>query len=205
MSFSVQFSEEISHRCDFSILANARGYRDAVEVGTDLGVFAREFLSRFEGNWLFCIDPYLPYPERPTDRSGDMLVAALALAPYHGRHRIVRASSIEAAAWVPSMITPEFVYVDASHEEADVASDLRVWWGVLPSHGMLAGHDYDPGHPGVVAAVDHFARKRGLTVRLTHETTAPPSFYLYKTEPEVLYHRLFREGESPNSRFDGGA
>lgn len=205
MAFLVEPSTEISHRTDFSLLCNARGYKDAVEVGTDQGVFARDFLSRFKGNWLFCVDPYDALSDFPYDRSGDMLTAALALAPYHGRFRFVRARSVEAAPWVGTVIRPEFVYLDGSHEEGDVAADMEAWWSVLTETGLLSGHDYDPLHPGVVAAVNRFAKERGLVVRITREETSPTSWYIYKTEPVTLYHRLFRDGESPNPHAAEGA
>jgi hypothetical protein len=200
MAFAVVPSEEIGHRVDFSILCNARGYLDAVEVGVDLGVFAREFLDRFRGHWLILVDPYLPYPEIGYDRTLDMMTAVHALTPHHGRFRFVRDKSPDCIPWVLTWIKPPtFVYIDGAHDEESVAADLRAWWGVIPEGGMLAGHDWDDLHPGVVAAVERFARERGLVVRLTHETRAP-SYYMYKGEPETLMVRMFREAEEPNPR-----
>lgn len=198
MPFAVVPSPEISHRVDFALLCNARGYKDAVEIGTDQGVFARDFLDRFRGHWLVCVDPYEPHGEFPYDRTIDAMIAVQALAEHHGRVRFIRMRSPEAVPVVRSFVAPEFVYVDGSHSEADVAADLRAWWDVLPPHGMLAGHDYDPAHPGVMAAVEDFARERGLVVRLTHECHAPPSWYIYRTEPAELMVRLFRDATEPN-------
>lgn len=191
-------SIEIAHRGDFALLANARGYVDAVEVGTDQGVFALEFLARFEGNWLFCVDPYEPFPDFPYERRGDYDAALQALMPYHGRFRFVLARSVDAAPWVGRVIRPQFVYIDASHRRPDVAEDLDAWWRVLSPGGMLAGHDYDTDHPGVIAAVDEFAAARGLIVRVTTERGSPPSWYLYRDEPAVLIQRFFREGDVAN-------
>jgi hypothetical protein len=197
--FLIEPSTEIATRYDFPLLANARGYLDAVEVGTDQCVFARDFLSRFRGNWLICVDPYAPHEEFPYDRIGDMIVAANALAPYHGRFRIVRGRSPEAVPWVCTFVAPAFVYIDGAHDEASVTADLEAWWDVIPDGGMLAGHDWDEAHPGVTGAVERFARERELVVRLTQEPAFPPSWYVYKGgEPAVLYHRFFRDGESPN-------
>lgn len=198
-------SEEISHRTDFSILANARGYVDAVEVGVDHGVFAREFLSRFKGNWLFLVDEYQPCQGFPYDRTADLMVATQALMPWHGRFRFIRMRSVDAAPVVATFISPDFVYIDGCHEEAEVAADLRAWWDVLRPNGMLAGHDFYEGHPGVLAAVKQFAEERGLVVRVTHEQDAPPSWYCYKTEPPTLMHKLFTDGESPNPLATPGA
>lgn len=186
---------------DFALLCNARGFKDAVEIGTDLGRFAKDFLDRFKGNWLFCVDPYEPHPDFSYDRSGDLIVAAQALAPHHGRFRFVRARSTDAVAWVARVISPEFIYIDGSHEEPDVTADLLAWWDILPTRGMLAGHDFDDDHPGVIEAVTAFAGARNLTVRLTHEKDAPPSWYIYKKEPEILFHRFFRFDESANAAY----
>jgi hypothetical protein len=204
VSFAIEPSPEISHRCDFSILANARGYLDAVEVGVDRGVFAAEFLRRWHGYSLTLIDPYLTYPEMPwIDRQLDMMTAVQAMAPYHGRVRFIRSTSVDVAAHWPEWIgRPQFVYVDGSHTEEDVAADLAAWWPLIQEGGMIAGHDHDAGHPGVLISVERFARERDLVVRLTHEQITP-SWYCYKTESETLKVRLFTDGEMVNPHHRG--
>jgi hypothetical protein len=203
MPFAVELSTEISHRYDFPILCNARGYVDAVEVGVDMGVFARDFLSRFAGNWLIGIDPYDTYGDFPFSREPDMLTAIAALAPYHGRFRLIRARSPEVIPTVLKFIkSPGFVYIDGRHEEHAVAADIRGWFDVMPEGGIIGGHDHDADHPGVVAAVEKFARERGLVVRLTHEPQMP-SWYVYKTEPDTLKVSLFRRGEEANPHAGG--
>jgi hypothetical protein len=199
MPFAVEPSVEISHRADFSLLANARGYRDAVEVGVDMGVFAREFMGRFAGHWLYGIDHYGPFEDAPDcDRTVDMMVAIAALMPWHGRFRLIRGRSPDVIPMVRRFISPSFVYVDGSHDEPDVWADLCGWWDVLPPDGMLAGHDYHPDTPGVIAAVDRFAEERELVVRLTHETATPPSWSIYRTEPATLHRLFFDHGELVN-------
>lgn len=199
MPFAIEPSSEIAYRADFNLLCNARGYVDAVEVGTDLGKFARAFLDRWTGNWIMLVDQYIPYPEMPYDRTIDMMTAVQALAHHHGRFRFLRMKSADAAANIKLFIRPPgFVYIDASHEFEDVAVDLAAWWPVLADGGLLAGHDFDDDHTGVVDAVTQFARERGLVVRLTHEEAAPKSWMIYKTEPETLIQRFFTEGSSAN-------
>lgn len=172
-----------------------------------MGVYARDFMSRWNGHWLVLVDPYLPYPEMPwMDRTLDMMMAVQAMAPYHGRVRFIRAQSWEAAAQWPVWISrPQFVYVDGSHEEKDVAADLVAWWDLLDEGSMLSGHDFDDGHPGVVAAVTRFAEERGLVVRVTAEQTSPPSWYIYKGEPERLVGKFFRDDDHANPHAAGGA
>lgn len=200
--FAIEQSTEIAHRCDFSLLCNVRGLTGvAIEVGVDQGVNARDFLSRWSGNWLIGIDPYWPIPDFGwIDRQTDMMTAIQALMPYHGRFRLIRATSLDFASHYPYWLgAPGFVYVDGDHTYQAVADDLRAWWDRLIPEGILAGHDYhNEDHPEVKAAVDDFARERGLVVRITREA-GMPSFYIYKTEPEMLVHRFFdSQDPSPN-------
>ncbi len=205
MPFVIEPSCEIAARIDFPLLCNARGVTQAVEVGVDLGWFAGRFLERWDGRELLLVDPYAPYPEMPWDRTGDLVTAAVALAPHHGRYRFVRAGSGEAAAALPSSapwFRPGFVYVDAAHDRDSVLADLGAWWPLVRPGGILAGHDFDDTHPGVVAAVTEFAAARGLVVRTTHEAECR-SWYVYKGEPEQLIMRYFRQGERQNPHAGG--
>ena len=52
----------------------------------------------------------------------------------------------------------DLVFIDGSHEEADVRQDIEVWRPNVRRGGILAGHDYQPENPGVVAAVDDLFR-----------------------------------------------
>lgn len=198
MPFQIIQSEEISCRYDFSILANARGWKDAVEVGVDQGVFAAQFMSRFQGHWLWLVDRWTECAGFPYDRTGDLFTAAVAMAPYHGRYRFVRMSSALASVHAAEHIKPDLVYIDGAHDEESVTSDLLAWWPVVSERGCLAGHDWDDGHPGVIEAVTRFAEERELVVRLTSEKDQPASWYAYKHEPAVLFRRFFDQGEIAN-------
>ena len=62
---------------------------------------------------------------------------------------------------------PELVHVDASHSEADVATDLAAWWPLLREGGVLLGDDYDAIHwRGLVRAVDGFIAAHNLTLEM---------------------------------------
>jgi predicted O-methyltransferase YrrM len=49
--------------------------------------------------------------------------------------------------------TFDFIYIDADHSYSQVLVDLE-WYDWLRSGGILAGHDFDEGHPGVKRAVE---------------------------------------------------
>lgn len=168
----------------FASLCNQRDIRIAVEVGTDQGVYAKQFMSLYKGDHLFCLDPYVSYEWMGIDdRLPDLLMAVHNLAGFDGRARIVRGCSPNVIEGMPWWVKKHlgFVYIDGSHEQLDVELDIEAWWGILTPNGILAGHDYDATHPGVMEAVNAFAEKMDRTVRLTQEKQIP-SWYIYKTE-----------------------
>jgi methyltransferase family protein len=57
-------------------------------------------------------------------------------------------------------VVADLVYIDGSHEEANVKADLSCYWKLLRSGGIIFGDDYQSQFPGVVRAVDSFSRKR---------------------------------------------
>jgi len=76
-------------------------------------------------------------------------------------------TSATAARWcLAHGIQADVVYVDASHDEEDVADDVRRWWKVVRPGGILFGDDYDQHWPGVGRAVEAFAAELGLPVEL---------------------------------------
>jgi len=189
----IEPSTEISHRTDFALLCNARGLVRAVEIGVDQGVNARDFLSRWTGHQLVLVDPYEPHGDIPgATRDVDLMVAVAALAPYYGRTRFFRTTSTNLATHWPVWIgRPQFIYVDGNHSYEAVVADLEAWWPLVEPTGILAGHDFDSErHPGVVRAVEEFAARHGVVVRLTHEAECR-SWYIYRTEPPDLIHRFF--------------
>ena len=65
-------------------------------------------------------------------------------------------------------VKADLIYIDASHEDADVFADLMAYWELLdPERGLLLGDDYgNLDFPGVRAAVDRFAKNRGLQLTI---------------------------------------
>jgi len=165
-------------RVEMADLCNELGIRIAAEVGTDTGVFAVEFLNRWSGDLLLCIDPYDPYEEMDYDRLGDLLVAVQALSHYHGRVKFIKHRSPEIVDRLPECHRPGFVYIDGSHVYESAKADVVGWWRYLRSGDVLAGHDYDEGHPGVQRAVDELAIEYDLSVSLTSECL--PSWFVQK-------------------------
>jgi len=59
-------------------------------------------------------------------------------------------------------VRADLVYLDAGHQEAEVFLDLCYYFNLLRPGGALLGDDYIASWPGVVAAADGFAARRGL-------------------------------------------
>ncbi len=85
----------------------------------------------------------------------------------------LRMSSVEASARFENE-SLDMVFIDASHQYADVMDDLRAWYPKVKPGGIIAGHDYAPGHSesdvGVVRAVNEFFAYKGIEARTAGRT-----------------------------------
>lgn len=176
---------KIESRSQFGILCNTYKVRIAIEIGTDQGVFAAQFMKHFDGLELICIDNYRPYEWMCGSRQSDIMTAVLALFKWHGRTKLVLEDSEVVAKNLPDYIRErvDFVYIDADHKYESVKRDINTWWNILNPGGILAGHDYEiESHPGVVQAVDELVTENKLELFLTDEkTTFPSSWYVFKS------------------------
>lgn len=180
---AIQRSHEIWHRDDFSLLCNWRKLWTAVEVGVDRGEFSQCFLSRWQGTCFIGVDNYEPYEGMPWDRQGDYRMALMRYERFAKIAKLITTKSTEFAKTLQTSgkdflgkDTVDFVYIDAAHDHESVANDILAWWPLLKEGGILAGHDFDHHHKGVIEAVTNFAEHQ--TAYLTHEAT--PSWYVYK-------------------------
>lgn len=79
--------------------------------------------------------------------------------------RLMREDSAAAATRFRD-VSIDLVFIDGSHNHASVSTDLRAWWPSVKFGGLLAGHDFDQEHPGVIAAVTEFALEIGRPLSL---------------------------------------
>lgn len=180
---------KIECRAQLGDLCNELGFKLAVEVGVHQGVFADQFLSRFNGK-LICVDDYkIPgeftpafVPHSPS-RGFDRRVAEIVLTGKHGSRAEFRIMSSQEAAdeFFANNIRPDFVYIDGAHDLPTVQADIQRWYTILNPGGIIAGHDYEPKDPnlcGVAAVVNYFAVQKALDLKLTYDE--PASWYMRK-------------------------
>jgi hypothetical protein len=170
------------------------GARGRALVGAEVGVWrgetARILLRELPGLTLYLIDPWragraeLAGCQDDCDRA---MADACAATAFAGPRRVVVAGPHEEVApALPGGL--DLVFLDADHSEAATREAIETWWPKVAAGGLLAGHDYgNPNYPGVRAAVDAFARRRGLRVR-----TGPDLTWCYEASP--------REQESGDAR-----
>lgn len=149
-----------------------RGYSVGVEVGVFRAEFSAVLLQRSALRVLYLVDPWAGTGTKHA-WDGDAMYADVqtAMAPYGERVRLLRQTSLEAAArFRPGEL--DFVYIDGLHDYESVKADIAAWRPLVRSGktgGVLAGHDYSRhGRKGVIQAVTE-AFGPGGRVHITHE------------------------------------
>jgi len=151
-----------------------------VEIGVDRGEYSQHFFNSWYGHTYFGVDDYARHFDHSLSREGDFHAAVSKYSAHSGRARLILESSVVVAEKIHLYTPPpiDWVYIDADHSYEAVKTDIKIWWEKLSDRGILAGHDYDETHPGVMRAVQEFADEIDGTVYLTHEVL--PSWYIYK-------------------------
>jgi hypothetical protein len=183
---------DVDSRDDLPILFNRLGFiGTGVEVGVQAGSYSAWILHRWWGWRLISVDPWTASPESEhvdianvEQERHDALFALTAsrLAPFGARSVIWRMTGDEAVTHIADA-SLDFVYLDASHDQGSVASDLATWERKLKSGGILAGHyyldaDLPEGQFGVKTAVDKFFAARGRKVNETAADRPWPSWWV---------------------------
>lgn len=131
-----------------------------VEVGSWLGASAIHMAKLAPEAQIVCVDTWLGSREFWLDHEDETRYAALNLhygypsvyyqflsnvlhAGVHDQITPFPATSLIAARLVKEWgFTPDVVYLDGSHDYADVLADLEAWWPLVHKGGVLFGDDW---------------------------------------------------------------
>ena len=185
---------DVRRRDELPLLLNSLGLTGTgVEVGVRQGDFSEWLLELWTGLRLISIDPWSAVPAQEyidisnvtqDEHDSNHLQTCRRLARFGSRSEVLRRTSAAAAAELSSG-SLSFAYLDARHDQESVAEDLRIWWPLVQTGGILAGHDYldgtlPEGVFGVRSAVDGFFGPLEIPVHVTPDDGAWPSWIAMK-------------------------
>lgn len=150
----------IGNRSDLYNLFGHLGFKTGVEIGVRKGDNAEAILTCIKDCHLYLVDSWLERGKGidAEDDSQEMhdKVYAETVERFKGKKvTILRKSSADASECFKDC-SLDFVYIDANHSFGAVTQDLVNWIGKVIPGGIISGHDYDPGHNGVINAVNCF-------------------------------------------------
>jgi predicted O-methyltransferase YrrM len=165
------FQETTVGSMNYNVLRNLLKQGRVLELGfgAEIGVLSGDtschLLEEFPTLQMVCVDPWVAYdqyePIRTADKMSDFeKIARERLGAYRERVMILKDFSLNAASRIPDR-SLDFVFIDALHTYEAVRDDIRAWAPKVRAGGLVAGHDYN--WEGVRAAVDEFAREKGIS------------------------------------------
>lgn len=183
-----------------------------IEIGSWVGESAIALQSGFgpAGGTVFCIDTW---EGSSTDSTGAIAkrVGYDALFQYFLGNvgdliddtiKVIRGSSLDVAEAFGESgpQDADLIFIDANHDYEWVLEDLHAWIDHVADDGILCGHDFTLGFPGVVEAVQEFCAGFGVEPKLMEHTLL---WYIEKAE---LLAGKSDDGESATTdEPDGGA
>lgn len=163
-----------------------------VVLGVGRGAFALNVLSKWKGG-LYLVDPYIHYhsgyedEQNFSDKEHQLIFEQLRneIHRFEFRYTFIRDFSYTFADFwrkKENLPAPTFVYVDANHRYEAVNADIRRWWPILASGGIMAGSWYtSEGGSGVQQAVDEFFEEVGLKSSIYFTLDKPyPNWLVFK-------------------------
>jgi len=117
------------------------GYKVGVEVGVELGRFARTLCRKVPDLKLYGVDPWVKYGDQWENHDPDEFYKKTIedCAPYN--IEIIRKFSMDAVKDFDDE-SLDFVYIDGNHDFPHVTEDINAWSKKVRKGGIISGHDY---------------------------------------------------------------
>lgn len=137
-------------RADLPEFFKRMGFKKGVEIGVSWGQNIVDYCKA--GLEIYGIDPWEDSEEIPYRKIisipgeyGQTVCGVYRLAKERTEKypncKLIRKRSIDAAKDFANR-SLDFVYIDASHDFKDIATDLAIWCHKVKKGGVIAGHDY---------------------------------------------------------------
>jgi len=155
-----------------------------VEIGTRVGGYAKVLCESNPNLHLFCVDPWFAGGFL-SQRKQDYFYreAVQNLKPY--RVEIIREFSMDALNSFGDE-SLDFVYIDGAHDFDNVCVDIIFWSYKVKDGGMIAVHDYMPGHgAGVVKAVDGYTHCHDIRPWYITRERLPTAFWVNSFDDDM--------------------
>lgn len=153
-----------SHMIVFNDLCRRKPDGVFLELGTWTGMGSTQFvLSKYPKMSMICVDTWEGSEEHHRKAEYKKIVVQLwdhfCANHWNNRNRIYpfKTTTVEGMQRVASLgIVPDFIYIDAAHDQESVYTDIRTAITLFPK-SVILGDDYVPkgsGHLGVRLAVE---------------------------------------------------
>lgn len=161
------------------------GVKIGAEIGVDKGHFSKFLCELIPDLKLFCIDPWLNYPEyeNETDQHYFNVNYNNTIKRLKGFNcEIIRKTSMEA---VDQFFDKglDFVYIDANHTYKYVSEDIERWSRKVKDGGIVCGDDYDwydhkKLRTDVKDAVDEYVKKHNKDLYIIQKGRSKTWFFI---------------------------
>ena len=136
-----------------------------LEVGTFMGASLAHMGTIRPDLRLIAVDPWLDAPSQGYDGPGEyapiqaayggLYNAFLAIMRREAPDVLRRTVVLRGTADTVQLLTPvDCLFIDGAHDRESVEKDIAVFGPLVVHGGVIAGHDYAPGFPGVKEVVD---------------------------------------------------
>ena len=151
------------------------------ELGVDWGSFSNFILGKTPCGKLYSIDRWAG--DRGHDDKQESDCRGL-LGKYGDRSEVIKATFDEALPLIEDE-SLDVIYIDGyAHTGQENGKTLRDWWRKVKPGGFMSGHDYCGKWPKTKAAVDAFAKSKGLRAKSTNDAKEFESWWMQKPEKD---------------------
>ena len=132
-------------------LAKRFDLKTFAEIGVNHGKHVEQILMRVPQSTVVAVDPWAPWSLVDPVSAEQVFDRRAALYP--GRVTKLKMIGVEAAALYPDSFF-DFVFIDDDHTYPVTKANIEAWLPKVKAGGIIAGHDYRNGFPGVDKAVE---------------------------------------------------